>query len=284
MTKKILIIGASGNLGKILLKFLIKKKLVNITATYNRNKININANNLSIIKFNYKNFINSKIDYSSFDIIFFMPWVSLTDYHSPNHIKESKLQYNFLEFVIKRGIKNLIIPGSCLEYSYTNNSHNENDECIPITHYGKGKLALLNSLTKLQQNYKFNLTWYRLFFLYGFGTTRGVFSSLINASNSTNIDFPMSSGLQIRDFMHIDEVISIIYTLAINNRNNGIVNICSGNKITLLEHINSWIFEYNININLIRNKYPIPDYEPFTFVGNRNKLIKILAENKNEYK
>ena len=59
------------------------------------------------------------------------------------------------------------MAGTCFEYAKKNGKHNELDKTDPLTSYGKSKDLLRKFLFRLKKKYKFNLTWVRIFYMYG---------------------------------------------------------------------------------------------------------------------
>ena len=54
---------------------------------------------------------------------------------------------------------------------------------------------------------------------------------------------------------------------AINKSDMGVINVCSGKPISVLEQVKSIIKENNWNIKPSTGHYDYPDYEPFSFWG-----------------
>jgi dTDP-6-deoxy-L-talose 4-dehydrogenase (NAD+) len=67
-----------------------------------------------------------------------------------------------------------------------------------------------------------------------------------------------------------------IVSLAIGNRDDGIVNICSGRPISVRKLVEDWITENEWSIELNLGHYPYPNYEPMAFWGERQKLDRCL--------
>lgn len=55
-----------------------------------------------------------------------------------------------------------------------------------------------------------------------------------------------------------------------------VVNICSGNPISVLEFVKEYTQSKGIHINLNLGVYPYPDYEPMSFWGDTTKLEQVL--------
>ena len=72
---------------------------------------------------------------------------------------------------------------------------------------------LYEDLLKLKQNKDFNLTWLRIFYLFGDGQKENSLWTQLNMKVKNNEKiFPMTSGEQIRDFL--DEKLLQIYLRA----------------------------------------------------------------------
>ena len=78
------------------------------------------------------------------------------------------------------------------------------DELQPVGYYAMSKAAVFIALQF--QNLDINFSYLRLFHVYGSNEHHSrLYPSLCKAA-LTGKDFPMSSGEQIRDFIHIDDV------------------------------------------------------------------------------
>ena len=163
-----------------------------------------------------------------------MAWENLPNYTNKVHTDlELKFQKIFLKNIIKMGIKNLFIAGTCFEYGNIEGLLNEKAKIYPITEYGKAKNALRVYLEKLNKTYNFKYTWGRIFYLYGkYQSKKSLYNQLLKAIKMKKT-FKMSSGKQIRDYLAIEEACKLILLLVKNNKNNKIVNICSNKKITI---------------------------------------------------
>ncbi len=85
----------------------------------------------------------------------------------------------------------------------------------------------------------------------------------------------MSGGEQLRDYLHIDQVCSKMLTLIEQQRNLGIVNICSGTPISVRALVENWKKENNWDIELNLGHFPYPDYEPMAFWGDNTKYEEL---------
>ena len=104
------------------------------------------------------------------DALIHLAWAGLPNYQSLHHFEEElPAQYRFLKRLIKSGLKNLVVTGTCFEYGMQSGPLSEDLETRPSNPYGFAKDMLRRQLEYLQRVQPFNLTWARLFYLYGEG-------------------------------------------------------------------------------------------------------------------
>jgi nucleoside-diphosphate-sugar epimerase len=214
------------------------------------------------------------------DILIHLAWQGLSNYQSLYHFEsELPIQYNFLKLLLGQGLKNLLITGTCLEYGMQSGALSSDSLTKPITPYGFAKDKLRQQLEFLQSDYIFNLTWARLFYIYGDKQAEtSLLSQLKKSISSGDSKFKMSGGEQLRDYLPIHKVVKQLVFLAQQAQNMGVVNVCSGNPISIRKLVEKWIKENNWNIELELGYYPYPDYEPLAFWG----VPDIKIENNNE--
>lgn len=212
------------------------------------------------------------------DILIHLAWGGLPNYKSLQHFEqELPVQYRFLKGLVESGLKNLVVTGTCLEYGMQSGLLREDMETRPTNPYGFAKDTLRRQLEYLKSDQSFTLTWARLFYLYGDGQAENsLLPQLKGAVERGDKVFNMSGGEQLRDYLPITEVAKCLVSLAMGNRDNGIVNICSGKPMSVRKLVEGWIGENGWSIGLNLGHYPYPDYEPMAFWGNASKLENCL--------
>lgn len=268
---KIAITGASGFLGTYIMKHLddLGKK-----ATYSyRDKLKSNIfKNHKAVLLNIDEYHGGEFSkLGSPDIVLHLAWGGLPNYSSDKHLKnELPKQIKFLEGLINQGLKSLVVTGTCFEYGMQEGELKSSSPTRPSNPYGCAKDLLRQKLQDLQVHKDFNLTWARLFYMYGIGQSKkSLYPLLLNAVKKGDKVFKMSSGEQVRDFMHVEEVARKLIDISLNNPNSGVINICSGNPVKIKDLVNYWIKENNWSIKPKLGVYPIPEYEPFEFWGGK---------------
>jgi len=277
---KIALSGGSGYIGSNLIKKINLKK-VKLILIENKRKINLK----SFLKINInikKNKINLFKKIGSPNIFVHLAWPNLNNHNSKKHFQTCNAHFNFLKNLIDNGLKNLIVSGTCFEYGNKKNILKESQKITnPITNYAKAKNRLRIRLENLKKKKKFNFTWLRLFFIYGetykSKKQTNLWSQIIKNEIKNKKNFNMTSGKQIRDYLHIEKVSDYICKIILKNKSFGIVNICSGKKNNLKENVLKWKKKYKLKSHFIFNKQKLKKYEPHMIVGSNLKLKKILS-------
>jgi dTDP-6-deoxy-L-talose 4-dehydrogenase (NAD+) len=213
------------------------------------------------------------------DVLIHLAWGGLPNYRSLHHFEhELPSHYRFLSGLVRSGLPGLVVAGTCFEYGMQSGRLSESMETYPINPYGFAKDTLRRQLEYLRKSQPFAFTWTRLFYLYGDGQAENsLLSQLKLAVKQGRRVFNMSGGEQLRDYLPVTEVADKFTTLALHKADIGVVNLCSGNPISVRKFVEASIAENGWQIDLNPGYYPYPDYEPFEFWGDREKLDNFLA-------
>jgi nucleoside-diphosphate-sugar epimerase len=213
------------------------------------------------------------------EVLIHLAWGGLPNYGSPHHLEqELPAQVSFLEAVLASGLGAVTISGSCLEYGLQSGELSEELPTAPVTAYGKAKDALRKRMEEMQERLPFRLTWARLFYLHGEGQAPGSLVPQLEAAIARGDGvFNMSGGDQLRDYLPANEAAGYLVDLALNGRNNGVVNVCSGRPVSVRELAEGVVDRHGSSIQLNLGHYPYPEYEPMAFWGDRRKLDRALA-------
>lgn len=203
------------------------------------------------------------------DMLIHLAWEGLPNYQSLHHFeKELPTQYRFISTLVREGLKNLIVVGTCFEYGMQWGPLSADMETKPTNPYGFAKDALRKQLQYLKLTSPFNFTWARLFYIYGEGQTEtSLFPALKKAVSLDHKVFEMSGGEQLRDYLPVQEVARRLVDMALDCKDRGVVNICSGVPVSVRKLVESWIIENRWNIDLRLGKFPYPEHEPMSFWG-----------------
>jgi dTDP-6-deoxy-L-talose 4-dehydrogenase (NAD+) len=128
------------------------------------------------------------------DVLIHLAWGGLPNYKSVHHFEEElPAQYRFLKSLVESGLKNLLVTGTCFEYGMQSGPLHEQSEARPNNPYGFAKDTLRRQREYLQQATPFNLTWARLFYLYGEGQAENSLLPQLKRAVD-DLEFKMSGG------------------------------------------------------------------------------------------
>lgn len=211
-----------------------------------------------------------------------LAWGGLPNYRSLHHFEtELPSHYRFLRRLVDAGLQNVVVSGTCFEYGMQSGPLSENLECKPDNSYGFAKDCLRRQLQMLKAQHDFKLTWARLYYVWGEGQApNSLYPQLKTTVERGTATFDMSGGEQLRDYLPVETAADMLAHLALCNEDIGIVNVCSGQPISVRRLVEGWIAEHHWSIRLNFGRYPYPDYEPMAFWGNASKLANYYQDSK----
>lgn len=133
----------------------------------------------------------------------------------------------------RAGGHRLVVAGSCAEYDWGHTRCSESQTpLLPATLYGIAKQALRLLLEAHAVQASLSFAWGRVFFAYGPGekVTRLVPSVIRALLKGERV--ACTSGIQQRDFLHVDDVASA-FVAVLDSQVTGPINIASGQAIAL---------------------------------------------------
>lgn len=273
---KIAIIGGTSFIGQNLIKYLHKKKL-RLIATYNSKKPIKKEVSTTWKKLDIKKEKKNYLKYLEYpDIVLNLAWPNIPNYKLKRHFKTFYYQKKFNYNLIKNGLKNLIVLGTCYEYGKINGKISEKTTERPTIPYAVSKLKLLESILELKKKNYFKFTWLRPFFVYGDNKKRRNLYSLIKEIENDKNGKLKVCGYLIRDFISVKLLCFIIFKLIILNKDIGILNVCTGKGITIQNFIKKNLKNKNnfkkFNMNGINKN----NFEANYFWGDNSKLKEVL--------
>tara|TARA_B100002051_G_C16739637_1_gene643419 strand:+ start:2452 stop:3300 length:849 start_codon:yes stop_codon:yes gene_type:complete len=278
---RLILTGGTGFLGKYLTESLLKSGAEVLSLIRSKQNINTTHDKQLLVKeyeIGGKDSLPKEIS-NDFDTIVHLAWNDITDVNSDRHVNEYLPQHlDFLKKIIDRGVKNVFVLGTCYEYGMCNGMINESHETLPITKYGIAKKRLSHELLAFQKKTDFNITWARLFYVYGKGQISStIYKQLHEAIKNREKIFKMSNGDQLLDYLSVDQVTDILTNLILCKKPNlGFINVCNGSPIRLIDLVENWINESGQSIDLDLGAYPYREFEPKSFWGDRKYLNQIL--------
>ena len=219
--------GGSGFLGLNLIKSLENNENYRITSVSRTIPKNLKKNkNFNFIKADFSNFKQIKKNLKKKNFNFIINFGGNINHDNKNQIEKShfRLCSNLVRFFSKKKINLFIQAGSSMEYGSTKSPNYENFKCKPKSYYGISKLKS----TQLLKDSGLNYVVLRLYQIYGPHQKINRLIPIAINQLLKNRALNVSSGVQSRDFLYIDDFIDGLIELTFNNKiNNQIVNIGS---------------------------------------------------------
>ncbi len=221
----------------------------------------------------------NNISLNKSDKLILLTWRNLPNHNEAFHITENLTDsLKFISYILNKGIKKIVIAGTCYEYGLQNGMLAESIETKPINCYAIAKDSLRKLTQSLCNYHKVDFAWLRIFFVYGEGQhPKSLIPSLDKAILNKDKGFDISQGDQIRDFIKVDKVAKLFLKITDSSEANGIYNIGSGEPISILDFLENYINEMQSDIKLNRGVYPRRKDEPLAFWADTTKLESLTV-------
>ncbi|MBL1140652.1 MAG: NAD(P)-dependent oxidoreductase [Proteobacteria bacterium] len=280
MTKRILLTGANGFVGRHIIKRLKKEGAEVFALVRSKNKLHDLHNCVDkLFEMDIDNISDNIFDeLGKPDVMIHLAWGGLPNYQSLHHYEEElPRQYSFLKAMILGGVKSVVISGTCFEYGMQDGCLSEENITNPTNSYGFAKDSLHRQLLFLSKEMPFNLAWCRLFYIWGEGQSeQSLYMQLRAAVERGDVEFNMSLGEQLRDYLYIEDVADILVRISMRNKSTTTLNIASGKPISVKKLVEKWIETNDWKIKLNLGYYPYSSFEPMKFWGSRKQLDMML--------
>ena len=271
---KILITGANGYLGQGIVKRLLDAGGRVIAADFEMEHVDERAEKYSCNLFEISN------PYEYFgkpDVLLHLAWRDGFVHYSDMHINDLPKHYKFVKTFAESGIKKIAITGSMHEIGFFEGSIKADTPCNPITPYGIAKNALRNLTEMICKKNNVEFQWLRGYYIVGnsrYGSS--VFSKIMEFAEAGKKEFPFTQGLNQFDFIDYREFCEQIVAVVMQDKINGIINICSGRPERLADRVERFIKEEGYDIRLQYGAFPDRPYDSKAVWGDNSKIKEIM--------
>ncbi|MGZ5190721.1 MAG: NAD-dependent epimerase/dehydratase family protein [Flavisolibacter sp.] len=160
---KVLVTGATGFIGNHVINKLLEKDCEIIASSLTEEKASQASwfNQVKYVQFDLEKFDNT-IGYFKYfsepDLVIHLAWEGLPNYKSSFHLDVNYPRHlAFLTNLIKHGLKDLTVSGTCFEYGMQEGCLSEDMPAYPANPYAIAKDKLRKSLEELKEQFEFNL-------------------------------------------------------------------------------------------------------------------------------
>lgn len=280
-TKTILVTGASGFIGRHVVDCLRQQYKGHKVIATGRNEAKLKSLGCDYIVFNLDNQPEDSFNtLGKPDVMIHLAWENLNNYNALSHLEHTMSSHiKFIKSMITGGLKNITVVGTCYEYGNIDGCLAEDIRSNPMMPYSIAKDTIRRFLEILNKTHSFVYHWPRIFFVYGEGQQeRTLFGQFEKAIKNNAESFDMSGGEQIRDYLHVKTLAEYLVKLALDEKNSGVFNVCSGKHVSVRNMIEAWLKEKNKTLKLNLGAYPYTPHEPFAFWGDNTKILKFIKD------
>lgn len=220
-SKKIILTGATGLIGKEVLP-LLKKEGFDILALSSKNCNLFNKDEIDNV------FNEFKPEY-----LLNFAWCTTGNYLTSDlNYKFVDAGMNMLKAFNRNSGRRAVFAGTCFEYKFKNAPLKENDELNPLTIYAKCKVELFKQATEYCIQNGISFGWGRIFYVYGKNENEKRLTPYIINNLKNNNPVEIKCGQLIKDYMYTKDIAAAFVKFLCSNTQ-GALNICTGKGISL---------------------------------------------------
>lgn len=280
--KKILVTGGSGYLGGHLILKLLKEgaRIGSIDVRDTNSNPEVKTYQLDL---NDTRSLNETVQEFNPDIVYHLA-ASLNrnrDFSISEEVLNINLigTVNLLNALREVDYENFVFASTSEVYGGIKSSKpiKEDDNFIPASPYSLSKYCAEMAIKTHGNIYSKNYTIMRLFNFYGEDMSNSFFLPELVSKLKKNVDFDMTLGEQVRDYIHLNDVIEALTLAADEKANQQTFNVCSGDGKSLRELAMMFkrIIKSNSEINF--GALPYRKNEVWNMVGDNSKIKKVLG-------
>ena len=282
--KCILVTGGNGYLGRELIKRLIREKAIVYSIDIQNQAF---TEKISYIKLDIRNKTELETTLKEINPEIVYHLAALLDREREFENKSEVYEVNLNASI---NLLNALKSTSCQKLIFTSTSEvYGGDNCIapfkeigdfvPASPYSLSKFAAEMAIRSFSNLYKKNYIILRLFNFYSEGMPNKFFLAQLKEKLLEGKDFDMTEGEQLRDFIHINDVVEALILSLNENINNEVFNICTGTGRSIRDIAIQLKKDLKSNININFGALPYRENEIWEMVGDNTKAKKILGFN-----
>ncbi len=272
---KVLVTGAAGYIGRHVVDELLNMGHEVVAVDIVSEGINEKAQFLDVDIFSGDEDVFDQLNRP--DACIHLAWRDGFVHNSAAHMSNLSSHYKFLCSMVDGGCKRIAVMGTMHEVGFWEGKIDEHTPCNPLSQYGIAKNALRQSLLLYAKDKDVNIYWLRAYYILGDDLkNHSIFTKLLQAAQEGKEEFPFTLGQSKYDFIEVRELAKQIATASTQDKYTGIINVCSGDPISLADRVEQFIKERGLKIKLIYGAFPDRAYDSKIVYGDNATIQKIM--------
>jgi nucleoside-diphosphate-sugar epimerase len=193
---------------------------------------------------------------------------------SPQNLRWVQASLDLVQTFVAQGGRRAVIAGSCAEYDWNYGYCSETlTPLVPGSLYGACKHALQVMVAAFARQMSLSAAWGRIFFLYGPHEAPSRLVASVIRSLLERQTAKCTHGLQIRDFLHVEDVADAFAAL-LASEVTGPVNIASGKPVMIKDVVEEIALQLNGHDLIALGALPVSANDPQLLLANVERLTK----------
>lgn len=266
---KILITGASGFLGKSLIKKLTEKK-IEVLALSRTHSIIFDKKNVKWLKFDFSNIAPLINEIKKFkpEIVYHFYWEDIPNFNKINSLNSLNRSILFFSEILNfKSVRKVVVSGSCLEYEKNKGICKETFNTKPKRDFTWAKNTLRNWLEIQTNRRMIQFYWLRVFYVFGpWQRSEALIPYILNCLSKKKMP-EIENFTNGNDYIYIDDAIEIFLHVTNLNIPSGIYNVGTGKSVKVYDI-------FSIAENIV-NKTNYSDQIKHSLKNQNNKIKNI---------
>lgn len=208
-----------------------------------------------------------------------LAWQDGFNHNANSHLHNLEAHFLFLRNMVDAGCGSISVMGTMHEIGYWEGAITEDTPCNPQSMYGIAKNALRQATLVYCAGKAVSVKWLRAYYITGDdASSRSIFSKILAWEAEGKETFAFTTGKNLYDFIDVDELALQIMQASVQNTVEGVINVCSGQPISLKDKVEQFIAEKGLKIRPEFGAFPDRPYDSPGVWGDAGKINQIMSQ------
>lgn len=214
------------------------------------------------------------------DAVVHLAWEAGFAHNAPAHMLRLSDHYRVLEHFAHAGVRRIAALGTMHEVGRHEGAITADTPTHPMSLYGIAKDALRRAaLHSFGEDHI--VQWLRAYYIYGDDrNNQSIFTKLLQAAEQGKETFPFTSGTNRFDFIHVRDLGVQIATVVLQDEVRGVINVCSGEPVSLRDQVERFIADHELDIRLDVGAFPDRPYDSKETYGDATVITELIRRSR----